>query len=115
MDNVVKAKSFAFAIRIVKLEKYLRNSKKEYVLSRQVLKAGTSIGANVAEAEYAISRREFVAKMYIALKECAETIYWIELLNAGDYITSKEYVSLLKDCVELRKILSSITKTSRET
>ena len=113
MENVVKSKSLAFAKRIVRLYKHLCEVRREYVLSNQVLRSGTSIGANVAESVYAISRRDFVAKMYIALKECAETIYWLELLRAGEFITEKEHLSLHNDCDELRKILSSITKISK--
>ena len=111
MENVIKVKSMGFAKRIVGLYKHLCNDKKEFVLSKQVLRSGTSIGANVAEAEYGISKKDFQAKMYIALKECAETLYWLELLHSCDYVSDKEYESLLHDCEELRKILSSITKT----
>ncbi len=114
MENAIKDKSMKFAIRIVKLYKFLCESKKEYVLSKQILRSGTSIGANVAEAEYGISKKDFQAKMYIAFKECAETLYWLELLHSCDYLIEKEYKSLYIDCDELRKLLSSITKTVRE-
>ena len=111
MENAIKLKSAAFAKRIIRLYQYLNKSKKEYILSKQVLRSGTSIGANVTEAEYGVSRKDFTAKMYIALKECAETLYWLELLLTGGYITNGEYKSLFEDCEELRKLLSSITKT----
>ena len=113
MDGVIKLKSLAFAKRTVKLYKYLCEEKKEYLLSKQILRSGTSIGANVTEAENGISRKDFIAKMYIAFKECAETMYWLELLLAGEYISENEYRSLQNDCEEMKKILSSITKTSK--
>ena len=112
-ENIAKEKSMLFAIRIVNLYKYLCE-KKEYVLSKQILRCGTSIGANLAEAECAISRKDFLAKVYISFKECIETKYWLELLFKTEFITEKEYVSINEDCEELRKILSSITKTTRE-
>ena len=115
MDNTVKEKSFHFAVRIVKLCKYLQAEQKEYVLTRQLLRSGTSIGANLAEAECAISRKDFLAKVYIALKECAETKYWLELLNETGYLTSNQFQSIYSDCEELRKMLSSTTKTINST
>lgn len=111
-DSVAKQKSMAFAIRIVKLYQYLMKEKHEYVLSKQVLRSGTSIGANITEAIYGSSRKDFVAKLYIALKESAETLYWLELLYQCDYIPQTMYRSLSRDCEELRKILSSSTKSS---
>jgi len=111
--SIVKAKSMDFAKRIVKLYRYLVEEKKEYVLSKQLLRSGTSIGANITEAECGISRKDFLAKMYIAFKECAETQYWLELLESSEYLTEKEYQSINADCEELRKILSSITKSVR--
>jgi four helix bundle protein len=113
VGNVIKNKSMEFAKRIVNLYKFLCDEKREFVLSKQILRCGTSIGANVAEAEYGISKKDFQAKMYIALKECAETLYWLELLHSCDYLSEKEYISIHNDCDELRKILSSITKTIR--
>ena len=110
--NTVKHKSLIFAKRIIRLYKYLCDDKKEYVLSKQLLRSGTSIGANVTEAECGISRKDFLAKMYIAFKECAETQYWLELL-LDDYISQTEYESIKKDCDELMKMLTSITKTTR--
>ena len=111
----VGEKSKTFAIRIVKLYKYLCDEKKEFVLSKQLLRAGTSIGANLAEAECAISRNDFLAKIYIALKETSETQYWLELLFQTDYLTNKQYQSMQADADELRKMLSSTTKTMTET
>lgn len=109
-----RTKSLAFAKRIVRVSQYLSNEKKEYTLSKQLLRSGTSIGANIAEAQYAISRKDFLNKIYIALKECAETLYWLELLASCDYLTSAEYSSLYADCEELRKLLSAITKSTRD-
>ena len=114
MENGIKDKSLAFAKRIVSAYKYLCEEKNEYVLSKQLLRSGTSVGANVAEAQYAISRKDFLNKNYIALKECAETLYWLELLASCAYLSTKEYDSLYADCEELRKLLSSITKTTKE-
>ena len=107
----VKAKSKRFAIRIVRLYQFLCDEKKEYVLSKQILRSGTSIGANLAEAEAASSRKDFQAKIYIALKECTETQYWLELLKETDYLTGGQFQSLNSDCEEIRKMLSSTTKT----
>ena len=112
-ENIVREKSMLFAIRIVNLYKFLCE-KKEYVLSKQILKAGTSIGANLAEADSAISKKDFLAKVYISLKECAETGYWLELLQKTDFITKNEFESISADREELFKILTAITKTTRE-
>ena len=112
-ENVVREKSMAFAIRIVNLNKYLCDTKKEFVMSKQVLKAGTSIGANLAEADCAISSKDFLAKAYIAFKECSETKYWLELIHKTKFINEGEYASLIGDCNEIFKILSAITKTMR--
>ena len=98
----------------MKLYKHLCESKNEYVLSKQLLRSSTSIGANIAEAECAFSKKDFLAKMYIAYKECSETKYWIELLYATDYLTQKEYSSVLSDCTELIKLLTAITKTTKQ-
>ncbi len=88
-ENIVMQKSKQFALRIIKLYHYLLENKKEYVMSKQILRAGTSIGANLAESECAISKSDFVAKVYIALKECVETQYWLGLLKESDYLTKK--------------------------
>ena len=113
-ENVVKEKSMLFAIKIVNLYKFLCETKKEFVLSRQILKAGTSIGANLAEAECAISKKDFLAKVYISFKECIETKYWLELLYKTDFIHEKDFKSINSDCDELYKLLAAITKTTRE-
>ena len=107
-------KSKAFAVRIVRLYAFLRDEKREFVMSRQLLKCGTSIGANLAEAEYAISRADFLSKAYIALKEAAEAIYWLELLRDTDILTDEQFSSFHADAMELRRMLSSTTKTTRE-
>ena len=113
MENVIENKSFEFAIRIVKLYKHLSNAKKEYVLSKQLLRSGTSIGANVAEAQQAQSRADFVSKMSIALKETVETKYWLRLLNATNYLSDKETKSITDDCIEIEKITIAIIKSSK--
>ena len=112
--STIYLKSKQFAVRIVKLYQFLCGTKNEYVLSKQLLKSGTSIGANVAEATCAMSEKDFLAKMYIAFKECAETQYWLELLKETDYLTENEYNSINNDNSELKKLLSSITKSLRE-
>ena len=113
-DSIVFEKSKRFAIRIVKLYKYLCIEKKEIVLSKQLLRSGTSIGANIAEAECGISKKDFLAKMYIAFKECSESKYWLELLHETDYLTQSEFDSINADCTELQKLLSSIAKTLKD-
>ena len=114
-QNEARDKSLAFAKRIVRAYQYLCEDKKEFVLSKQLLRCGTSIGANIAEAQYGSSRKDFLNKLYIALKECAETLYWLGLLVSCDYLSNTEFQSLYADCEELRKILSAITKTIRNT
>lgn len=111
--SIVYSKAFNFSIRIVHLYKYLIENKKEWTLSRQVLRSGTSIGANIKEALYAQSKKDYISKMNIALKEAGETEYWIELLMETKYINEESGKSLLEDCVEIIKILISIIKTSR--
>ncbi len=113
-ENVVLDKSMRFSVRIVRLYQYLCSDSKEFVMSKQLLRCGTSIGANINEAQYAVSKNDFLNKMYISLKECAETLYWIELLHRTDYLTGTQYSSLLGDCKELQNLLSSITKSTRE-
>ena len=114
-DNVVMDKSFEFSVRIIRLYQFLCSEHKEYVLAKQLLRSGTSIGANINEAQYAISKKEFLNKMYIAFKECAETIYWLKLLYRTDYLTDAQYNSIIQDCNELHALLSSITKSPRNT
>lgn len=113
-ENVVKDKSFAFALRIVKLNRYLVEQKNEFVLSKQILRSGTAIGALVREAEQAESKADFIHKFAIALKEANETEYWIELLFQSGYIKENSYQSLHKDLEELLKLLTSIIKKSKE-
>ncbi|MBQ3329545.1 MAG: four helix bundle protein [Ruminococcus sp.] len=113
-ENIVLLKSKKFAVRIVNLYRYLCENKKEYVLSKQLLRSGTSIGANLSEATCAMSDKDFLAKNYIAFKECAETQYWLELLFETEYLSEQEYRSICSDCDELKKLLSSITKTTKE-
>ncbi|MCB9351225.1 MAG: four helix bundle protein [Lewinellaceae bacterium] len=112
-ENVVKDKSFAFAVRIVRLYQFLVEQKKEFVLSKQVLRSGTSVGAMVREAEHAETKKDFIHKMAIAQKEINETIYWLELLNATDYLNNAEFTSLHADAVEIIKLLTSIIKSSK--
>jgi len=111
-DNIIVEKSFAFAIRIVNLYRYLIK-KNEFVLSKQVLRCGTSIGANVREAVQAQSRADFLSKISIALKESNETLYWLELLDATDFMAKRSYDSIHRDCDELICILTKIVKTTR--
>lgn len=112
-EKTVKYKSKKFAVRVVNLYKYLCSEKKEYVLSKQFLRSGTSIGANIAESECAMSKKDFVAKLYISLKECSESLYWLELLYDTEYISEKQYFSMRDDCEEIRRMLSATTKTMR--
>ena len=109
-EDPVREKSFQFALRIVKLCRYLQNVHKEYVLSKQIIRAGTSIGANISESENAQSRSDFKSKLSIALKEACETKYWLELLFRTDYIEEKHFKSINDDCTEIIKILTSIVK-----
>lgn len=111
--NVVREKSFLFALRVVKLAKNLRDQKKEFVLSKQILRSGTAIGALVREAEHAQSRADFVSKMSIALKEANEADYWIDLLHQSGFISQESYNSIHPDNQELIKLLVSIVKTSK--
>ena len=109
-NNVIVQKSFSFAIRCVHLSKYLREEKKEYEMSKQLIRSGTSIGANVKEALRAQSKADFKSKLNISLKEASETEYWIELLWRTQYINEAAAKSILEDCVELIKLLTSIIK-----
>ena len=114
MDNIVRDKSFHFAVRVVKLCKYLRETKKETVMSKQLLRAGTSIGANVAESEHAQSRADFLSKLNIALKEAAETDYWLRRFYETDYINEQEFQSIMADCKEVESLLAAIVKTTKQ-
>ncbi|WP_353149017.1 four helix bundle protein [Flavobacterium sp.] len=112
-DNVVQIKSYAFAVRIIKVFKYLSEQKKEFVLSKQLLRCGTSIGANIEEAIGGQSGKDFFAKLTISYKEARETHYWIRLLKDTDYLSVEEADSLLEDVDELLRIIGSIQKTLR--
>ena len=112
--NIIVDKSFEFAIRVVNLYKYLCEKKNEYTLSKQLLRSGTSIGANVAEAQQAQSKADFISKISIALKEATETKYWLQLLQAANYLSENETKSILDDCTEIEKILVTILKTSKQ-
>lgn len=111
--NPLKEKSFAFALRTVKLAQYLNQEKREFVLSKQLLRSGTEIGALVRESEHAESRADFVHKLAIALKEANETQYWLELLHQSDYIDAKGFDSINQDCIELLKLLTAIIKSTK--
>jgi len=110
-DNIIQQKSYAFAVRIVKLSRYLRDVKKEYVLSKQLLRSGTSIGANIEEAIGGQSEKDFFAKLTISYKEARESHYWIRLLTDTDYLSKEESISFLRDTDELLKIIGSIQKS----
>ena len=113
-SSIVREKPYAFALRIINVYKYLNQEQREFVLSKQVLRSGTSIGALVKEAEHAQSLADFVNKMNVALKEANETEYWLMLLKDSGYIDEKSYNSIHHDCSELIKLLASIVKTSKE-
>ena len=113
-DNVIIDNTLEFSIRIVNMYKYLCKEQSEFVLSKQLLRSGTSIGANVREAEHAQSKADFLNKNNIALKEANETCYWLELLHRTEYITTTMYDSIFADCEEILKILISIVKTSKQ-
>ena len=116
MDNFgdfIRNKCLDFSVDIVNTYKSLCENKKEYVLSKQLLRSGTSIGANLVEAQNAISHKEFLAKVYISLKECAETSYWLELLFRTNYLSQTEFDKINNGCQELNRILNSITKTAK--
>lgn len=113
-ENVLKDKSYNFAIRCVKLYKYLAGEQKEFVLSKQILRSGTSIGANIEEANSGQSKNDFIAKLSISLKEAKETHYWLRLLYDRDYLNKNMFDSLLIDCNEIIALLTRIIKTARE-
>ena len=111
--GAIYEKSMAFAVRIVNLYKYLESEKREHVISKQLLRSGTSIGANVREGTYGQSRADFRAKMSIALKEAAETEYWLELLTKTEYLTSEQYESIASGCGEVAKLLTAVVKKTK--
>lgn len=112
--SVLKDKSFAFAVRIVRLFQYLNETKREYILSKQLLRSGTAIGALVREAQNAESTNDFIHKLGIAQKECDETMYWLELMKATDYLTEKEFESINSEAIELLKMLRSAIIASKK-
>ena len=113
-ENALIDKSIAFASRIIKLHRYLLKDKKETIISKQIVRSGTSIGANINEANYGQSKADFISKLHIALKETAETEYWINLLIMSDYITDDIGKSLLSDCLEIKRILIASINTAKE-
>ena len=114
MNNAIREKSFQFAVRIVKLCKYLQTEQKEYTLTKQLLRCGTSIGANVAESQQAQNRADFISKLNIALKESYETDYWLRLMHETQYLSAEEFQSIIVDCHEIEKLLISIIKSLKE-
>ena len=113
-ENILIDKSIAFASRIIKLHQYLIKTKKETIISKQIVRSGTSIGANINEANYGQSKADFISKMHIALKETAETEYWIKLLMMSEYITEDMGSSLLSDCLEIKRVLIASINTAKE-
>ena len=114
MESMLRDKSYVFALRVVKLHKYLISSKKEFVLSRQVLRSGTSIGASIMESQYAQSKKDFINKLSIALKEANETRYWLMLLRDSEYITERMHKSIQPGILEIIKILTASINTAKE-
>lgn len=113
-ENILIEKSIDFGARIVKLHRYLTKEKHESVLSKQVLRSGTSIGANINEAQYGNSKADFIAKLHIALKETAETEYWLHILRKSDYLDNNMAMSMLTDCLEIKRILIASINTAKE-
>jgi four helix bundle protein len=111
--NAVKEKSFEFALRIIQLYKFLVDEKKEFIMSKQLLRSGTAIGAMVRESEYAESKADFIHKLSIGLKEANETEYWLELLFKSGYIDEAQFISTSSDIIEIQRLLISIIKTSK--
>ncbi len=114
-ENIVKIKSFKFAVRVVNLYQYLVETKKEYVLAKQLLRCGTNPGAMLREAEHSQSKADFVHKLSIAQKEINETIYWLELLKETNYLTNEQFESINNDAIEVIKLITSIIKTTKKT
>ena len=113
MKNIIHEKSFSFALRIVKLCNHLQKTKRETIMTRQLLRCGTSIGANVAESKHAQSRADFISKLTIALKEAAETDYWLRLLHESGYLNVTEFDSIFLDCKEIQSLLAAIVKSAK--
>ena len=114
MANTIQEKSFRFAVRIVNLCRYIQNEHNEFILTKQLLKSGTCIGANVSESQQAQSRSDFISKLNISLKEAYETNYWLRLLHETNFLTSEEFQSIIADCNELERLLISIVKTTKK-
>ena len=112
-QNIIKEKSFSFGKRIVRMCKYLEETKKEYVLSKQLKRSGTAPGALVRESEHAESKKDFIHKLSVALKEANETDYWLHLIKEGEYVSNEAFISIWKDCDEIIRILVKILKTSK--
>jgi len=112
-ESILREKSYSFALRIIKLYKFVSAEQKEYVLSKQILRSGTSIGANIEEAKHGQSKADFIHKLSIAQKEAAETNYWLRLLRDSKFLTVKQADSVLQDCEELQKLLASSIKTAK--
>ena len=113
-ENVAKTKSKQFAIDVIGVYQHLTDDKKEFILSKQLLRSGTSIGANIAESEFGSSEKDFLNKLYIALKESNETLYWLELLYETGYLDKEQFDSLTIPCLELKRILMASTKTMKD-
>jgi four helix bundle protein len=113
-QNILREKSRAFAIRIVKLYKYLCDSKKEYVLSKQILRSGTSIGANIHEADFSESKKDFIHKLHVALKETSETEYWLFVLLEADYLTENNSKQIKEECIEIMRLLQASINTAKK-
>ena len=113
-ENILIEKSIDFAARIIKLQRYLIKDKKECIISKQIVRSGTSIGANINEANYGQSKADFISKLHISLKETAETEYWLRLLIKSELLTNEEGKSLLKDCLEIKRVLISSINTAKK-
>lgn len=113
-ENIILGKSKKFALRIIKLYRFLTEEKREYVISKQILRSGTSIGANIKESTCAQSKADFYAKMYIAFKEASETEYWLELLHESGFIDDTSFESIYDECLEILKLLNSITLSQKK-
>ena len=113
MKSVLRDKSYAFAVRVVKLYRFLCDEKREYVLSKQLLRSGTAIGALIREAEFGQSKADFISRMSIALKEANETAYWLDLLKDAGYLNESMFQSIATDCLELIKLLVATVKTAK--
>jgi four helix bundle protein len=112
-ESPMKIKSAAFADRIVKMSRYLADSQQELIISKQIYRSGTSIGANISEAIFAASKRDMLSKMQISIKECSETLYWLDRLKKAEFITDKQFDSMQNDCLEIGRILSAAIKTTK--